>query len=1268
MSEFEKYKHMKIEGESNNLRMLVADDGKGNKNILWHGPEKLYGDTLQSNQLKIIGILDSSSSAGACEPCLTPYKSEQAGIISGSTPAVIIYDAQAVYKKGDDTHYSAKQQVYKESALVDDYWQETTSYGIPWIGFQLLGNNNKPWHYRPIVPGDEFLPGVTDHEYLINFTKSGTTYDYTANTTTGKLPDGDVVAMVKIKSGCSIYRAWHFHLGLSKGGTYQNNGGLYLRLDAQDEYNRGSETPAFVWPENCTTYDTAKTFIPEKDTWYEFYIDRNSLSSFYDYSSDKDWGNLKNWKFLRIRKASENHIKWWCSQEESQTEAEIKYSTDSIKYDFNIKKDTGEVLNTKSLTLTQLKTETTIDADNEVYSTPVNTVMSTYLYSPTVPLVLTMDKYVVEPRVFSGTNKINVVYYSNCEFSEIPEKVYGKIIMNETSGLSITGLVTPYIADSNAGSAAAICCQAISDNNQRYAVITKDSPAIITYEPKHCYTIQGKSAKDSEVIAYYEYEKNGVSELDNLYEVSDTYWLQGSKSYANDGNTWSGNKNWFYYSCGVQAGFVLTGDDVNITKKNKLRSRSCLDLTFDKDLVTFDTSGNATFNTKGNALPSCDGLDNIIALIYISSKTDERFKKKAILNNSGVEIVNSGWHFHLGQTMVFILNTYGHGVFSKYNVNWGSDAWKQEASTGQYFVYCDGYSVGDFVPEDDTWYTLYIDLGETTLKSRKQLGGSSQSLTNSQINILKIKKATDLQKQTFLTNSSEVSQTNGDVVVRNNKINCDFSVKLQDVTTDPSITLTLPDANALSTDIKVFDEYYDTEETASSSQKTKNYCYTPSENYILSIDSDSKNPKVFNSENPINKVYYSGCTFIKETQNFEMPDYLAQSGGLNIIGLCNSFTPNTIEDSEVGQGGVPDNNVPYAQYVSGPPVINFAPKAKYKWDRTTDLSVAQSAESYYSYTESGTTKYVYFNKAEDNKIKVNALCYLLAGPNAQPVNFPGYHYYTSDNFPATNFGLRLSDLTGPDQGRFIAYFKCDSAAAKILLNSNIQASENDIVTSESKYIVHWHYGHSDAHGLHNAAFINLPNSLDTSGTPVGDYRFKLYTYTKSGSTYKYTLKSSGSNNYIEYDKWYGMIFDPAKARDKWLGTGTTPDVPSDQDANVYVCELYDSDGIIKEEHREYVSNSMLQRSCNKYHGNYIFTIHLDNEVKTCELTPVEFEKSCTINNNKVTITDKTQLPTKAFINTGTYIIPGDDTNKLFGSDNPICIPEMSGISFITYNT
>lgn len=46
MSNFEKYKHMKIEGVQDELRMLVADDNKGTKKIVWHGPDKLKGDVI----------------------------------------------------------------------------------------------------------------------------------------------------------------------------------------------------------------------------------------------------------------------------------------------------------------------------------------------------------------------------------------------------------------------------------------------------------------------------------------------------------------------------------------------------------------------------------------------------------------------------------------------------------------------------------------------------------------------------------------------------------------------------------------------------------------------------------------------------------------------------------------------------------------------------------------------------------------------------------------------------------------------------------------------------------------------------------------------------------------------------------------------------------------------------------------------------------------------------------------------------------------------
>ena len=1291
---------MKIRGDQDNLRMLVANNN-GTKEILWHGPEKIQGQTFQTNQLKIIGIADIGAD---CQPCLVPYLSEQVGIISEHTPAVILYEPKNVYQRGTSSTHDLKQQIYDNGTLKDDYWKINNSATIKWIGFQFIGNNQEI-HYRQLNKNDEFISGAVEHESFINFTKTGNTYNYSVNTKTGKLYN-NIVALIKVKSG-SKYYPWHFHIGMRKEGLKQNakNEGFYLRFDANDGYNihrPSTDTPAFIWEENCTSYETAKATILDKDTWYELYIEPTNLQGVYENFTDS-YTNYKSWNFFRVRKASADHIKWWCSQEEGQAEGTISYTTDSITYDFNIKKEDESVIASKSFSLTNLAQETVVDSDNESYSTPLETNINNYLYTPIIPLALAIDKYSVEPRLFTNNHPVNVVYYSNCKFCEVPAKVYGETLVGQ-AGLSIEGLLTQKESFSD------ICMASFSSNASLYAECTADKPAIIKYEPKYKYAVNTAAASNPNSpikMSSYTYTDNGRLVEGNLYKAD----LNGVKPNSNkfssitiydeEGNQLINNTD-LQWRIGIGCGFLIKGDDEEITV-SEITQQSIYHLDSDKydipdtnmagGLFKWTGQGTFEFYTKesttrpGKHLPK----GNVIALIQIGSNPDPFFKKgyKLIDSNNAV-IGNNYWHFHVGGQSL-TLSTYKAAFPMKYSINSAWSALSQDTTNGwkdQEIIHT-GNSLKDsleFIPVEDKWYALYLNESANFYETQRN-----------KIDLIKIREATEEELNEWLTDEDLAIRTNGDVIVENESIKCDFSISIKenDEITTSDCTLTLPQAQK---DIRVFDEYY-----FNDTQNLNDSCYyrISNKNYILEIEKNNPSPIIFNENNPINKVKYSGCSFIPlSTATFSMPDYVG-SNSLNIIGITNTST----QENTLGQGVVSKGNnfVRYMDIDDSEelPIIIWDPKDIYKMENVQSSTNYDIVKGNYGYTK----------QASNTSLDMTSQCFELGGHNSTASGKSGYHWGTYKDSAITDGTRKLNSpkLHGPDNGRFIGYFKFGDFNDQLFCQKdNGVWKAKGPSTSTYGYFIHWHayfnvendFGGDGAANKGIIGGMQLPilhpdpedqtievdplvytNGSINPNTPVWGV---IKQYTKEGNTYTYT----DSTNYDMKggykifrpvkNRWYGLIIDPKWTSDQYLSSTFTGEGNDDASRNKYIflCEITNDNGEIKEEHRKYLNSNKCIRFCQKSGTNLLFTVYVNNEKKDFSI-PYDVAQSyfnININNNTCELIDKNALianyPSCLFSNDSDLCIEierNSSQKQVFNAQNPICIPEMSGCRFVNVN-
>lgn len=553
--------------------------------------------------------------------------------------------------------------------------------------------------------------------------------------------------------------------------------------------------------------------------------------------------------------------------EKVETSCDVEYNPNYIHYNFEIFNKDNQSLDKKSFNLSQFKDNTVIKSSKELYSTSQEATTaqkSTYNYIPIVPLVLEVNKLSIDPTVFSNSYPINTVYYSGSKFIEIPKKIYGATVMNESGGLIINGIMTP--ADNGD-----TCMTAIASNNALYATCSSDQPAIIEFDPQIVYTKKTSYAKDSNVLQSYKttsgstvnlYEANEASYFKN-YSVNGTWHNTGT--YVKD--IWAGieikgksDANWqgmnLMSAVGVNFGFEITGNTQIPTVGTV--GQACNHLT-GSSLFTLTTNSSSdkytlTYNTDKGTLP--DG--NVFALIRIKSSANPLFKKlyqmRASNGSYGAEICNNGWHFHLGDFGLFgnggiCFPTYGKTCYSNYLPEWNGGAVKPGKVTSACFVWPEDATtfadVQNFIPEVDTWYELYIDPNCPKTNNYYEL------------KLVRCRKASEEHRRKWLANDNAVV-TNGDIKVNNNKLNYEFKINAPGFTDQNIITLTGPEAISQGTQIDWISEYYQTNIIPQDSS----YYFYPTQELINIIDSAAENPEVFTESNPINVVYYSGCTFI----------------------------------------------------------------------------------------------------------------------------------------------------------------------------------------------------------------------------------------------------------------------------------------------------------------------------------------------------------------------------------------------------------------------
>ena len=172
MSDFEKYKHMKIEGVQDELRMLVADDNKGIKKIIWHGPETVKRDAIKTSDLFIKGMLTyaqtndtSDTGAASCQFAISENGAPYA-VNDGVTPPIIIYEPTSCFTSS--TAYAKDNNVFCSMPLSNrssvDFYETSPSYfyknqnGGGSIGYIR-------WHQNSNGTWDEVLSSSTSNSY-----------------------------------------------------------------------------------------------------------------------------------------------------------------------------------------------------------------------------------------------------------------------------------------------------------------------------------------------------------------------------------------------------------------------------------------------------------------------------------------------------------------------------------------------------------------------------------------------------------------------------------------------------------------------------------------------------------------------------------------------------------------------------------------------------------------------------------------------------------------------------------------------------------------------------------------------------------------------------------------------------------------------------------------------------------------------------------------------------------------------------------------------
>lgn len=999
------------------------------------------------------------------------------------------------------------------------------------------------------------------------------------------------------------------------------------------------------------------------------------------------------------------------NQNTFQTYCNVEYTSSSIKYEFFIKDKNDNILSTTKQAITNLLNKVTINTTNEQYI--INNT-SDFNYTPNEPLALALDKDTTTPRIFS--NSINLPTYSGCTFLTIPSKIYGETLVGQT-GLHINGLLTQKESFSD------ICMASFSNNNALYSVCTAEKPAIIVYEPKYKYAVNINAAKNSEVIGTYKYTENGAEKEGNLYDAD----LNGIKNtnhnsatlIYNEAGTQLLNNTDLQWKIGIGCGFLIVGDDEEITC-SKIQKQSIYHLTSNKynigpidnqlagGLFKVNNDGSLTIYTKATETKTAGTLPdgNVIALIQIGKNPDNFFKQGYRLKtNTNPVIGNNFWHFHVGGKSL-ALSTYQHAFPTQYSTTWNStDGVKVEPWSDQSIVHTEEGNFLDFKPIEGEWYALYVDTNATY-----------KTATDINCDLIKIRLATPSEKQKWLNTEETVIQTNGNVRVENNEIKCDFKITLEDTNQTESITLTLPEAASLNTDIKVFEEYY--HNTKNENESFKYYPYN--KKYILKIDSNNSSPEIFDSGNPIDKVYYSGCTFKVYNDIIKMPNYYSGINSLNIIGLTYTDSDINVQSKSLGQGVVAEgdgnNFVKYPSDNTALPIINWNPQSFYRWQTTEP-----SSGEYIVKSGSNGTK-IYYIKDPNLSIKNGDLnstycqsqCFEFAGPNAEPTGYSGYHWGDDHKISAINTGRKLNTniLHGPDNGRFIGYFKFDSNLKQDLFTDKDPVTQKYIFKPETGYFIHWHaYINTDSDFVGesegaNVGVILLPKLRDdayalckhaydkTLYNANTGILSKIYKYTKTGDTYNYSLTTpqvhkdadevkpnttGGVDFYFpELGKWYGLIIDP-----NYPSTTYKQISYKGRNKVIYLCEITNENGEVKEEHKPYLFSNQVERYCKKGVNSFLFSITInDTDIKTCSIPINDIETYFEVKKEDNIITEiisfkeeqKNNLintyPEALFKPTNDLCLNIEKTanNKtIYNINNPICIPEMSGCRFVNIN-
>lgn len=419
------------------------------------------------------------------------------------------------------------------------------------------------------------------------------------------------------------------------------------------------------------------------------------------------------------------------------------------------------------------------------------------------------------------------------------DKVYGNTLTPRGVGLSIKGILG---TDNNYGP----CSLSIpNEDGDWLGTCSANRPAIINFEPSNIYTKE--TSKNTDKIVRLVYPSYNISYSSPVYSPTNLY-------LCDELNEFSGIAKKY----GLGAGFIILTDkdkkdftekDIHIQGESSSINDECAGLSFAKKhpiLRINTTSKEVTINTKDGKFAGDNG--DIIAMIRISSNVPERYKTG-----------NVYWHFHLGsiigtQNYGLILNTYSTNYYNNSD-RYNSQCWVYPSNSSDN---TSGENAASFVPDCDKWYELYFDKNE--INSTIEGWGDSSSLYK--VRCFKLREASQSNINKWCKEGTGVFKTYGDVKYSTDKIDYEFKVNAPGFTNNDTVKISLNTANNLGTTIKTTKESYSTPLTISTQQKNYKYEFKPTKSCVLDLDVNSDNPRTFDNNNPINVVYYSGCTFI----------------------------------------------------------------------------------------------------------------------------------------------------------------------------------------------------------------------------------------------------------------------------------------------------------------------------------------------------------------------------------------------------------------------